>query len=150
MKKAFLELTLNIISMRMLAGKRYILWRQCFLCGRSTRVLLSLKKTEPEYYTDDIIKGASAEDCLVGRFCIPRGTMLFVNMWAIQNDPKIWLDPGKFKPELSLRWWDWRWAHLFSIMGEDMTERPGFTMAKAQPLKAMCRPRCGTLKLFSQ
>uniref|UniRef100_A0A6N2MKX0 Uncharacterized protein n=1 Tax=Salix viminalis TaxID=40686 RepID=A0A6N2MKX0_SALVM len=60
MKKAFLELTLNIISMRMLAGKRYILWRQCFLCGRSTRVLLSLKKTEPEYYTDDIIKGASA------------------------------------------------------------------------------------------
>ncbi|KAJ6335249.1 hypothetical protein OIU78_011977 [Salix suchowensis] len=75
-------------------------------CGERKRntiqVLLSLQETEPEYYTDDIIKGlllGSSEECLVGRFCIPRGTMLFVNMWAIQNDPKIWLGPGKFKPE---------------------------------------------------
>jgi cytochrome P450 len=25
--------------------------------------------------------------------------MLSVNMWAIQNDPKIWRDPTKFRPE---------------------------------------------------
>ncbi|KAG5230831.1 cytochrome P450 [Salix suchowensis] len=142
------------------------------------QVLLSLKETEPEYYTDDIIKGLmllllsagtgtssttmewalslllnhpevlekarieideqighdrlmdeadlaklpylrnilnetlrmyppapllvpheSSEECLVGGFRIPRGTMLSVNVWAIQNDPKIWPDPRKFRPE---------------------------------------------------
>ncbi|GMN35002.1 hypothetical protein TIFTF001_005032 [Ficus carica] len=25
--------------------------------------------------------------------------MLLVNLWAIQNDPKIWDEPSKFKPE---------------------------------------------------
>lgn len=41
----------------------------------------------------------SSEDCTVGGFSIPRGTMLLVNMWGIQNDPKIWVEPGKFMPE---------------------------------------------------
>ncbi|KAJ6399969.1 hypothetical protein OIU84_015596 [Salix udensis] len=41
----------------------------------------------------------SSEECLVGGFRIPRGTMLSVNMWAIQNDPKLWPDPRKFRPE---------------------------------------------------
>lgn len=333
MKKAFLELTLNII-MRMIAGKRYygddvsdveqaqrfraihaemytligqtiigdyVPWikskkmekrliecrvkrdsfMQCLIeeqrrvllesdcCGERKRtmiqVLLSLQETEPEYYTDDIIKGLmlvllfagtdtsssimewalslllnhsdvllkaqkeideyigpdrlideadlaqlpylrsiinetlrmyppapllvpheSSEECLVGGFRIPRGTMLFVNMWAIQNDPKIWLDPRKFRPErfnglegardgfrlmpfgygrrgcpgegLALRMvglalgsliqcFEWQRMDDKSV---DMTERPGFTMAKAQPLKAICRPRPSMLKLFSQ
>ncbi|KAG5230832.1 cytochrome P450 [Salix suchowensis] len=151
-------------------------------CGEKKRnlihVLLSLQETEPEYYTDDIIKGLmmvlllagthtssatmewalslllnhpevlgkaqieidehigldrlmdeadlaklpylrsvlnetlrmypaapllvpheSSEECLVGGFRIPRGTILYVNLWAIQNDPKIWADPRKFRPE---------------------------------------------------
>uniref|UniRef100_A0A5B6ZNC7 Uncharacterized protein n=1 Tax=Davidia involucrata TaxID=16924 RepID=A0A5B6ZNC7_DAVIN len=41
----------------------------------------------------------SSEECMVGGFRIPRGTMLLVNLWAIQNDPKIWVDPTKFKPD---------------------------------------------------
>ncbi|KAA8528479.1 hypothetical protein F0562_035834 [Nyssa sinensis] len=41
----------------------------------------------------------SSEECTVGGFLIPGGTMLLVNLWAIQNDPKIWVDPTKFKPE---------------------------------------------------
>ncbi|ESR66693.1 cytochrome P450 family 81 subfamily D polypeptide 8 [Citrus sinensis] len=41
----------------------------------------------------------SSEECTVGGFRIPRGTMLLVNIWAIQNDPKIWENPTKFNPE---------------------------------------------------
>ena len=46
-----------------------------------------------------LVPHESSEECLVGGFRIPRGTMLSVNVWAIQNDPKIWRDPTKFRPE---------------------------------------------------
>ncbi|GKV04522.1 hypothetical protein SLEP1_g16675 [Rubroshorea leprosula] len=41
----------------------------------------------------------SSQECFVGGYRIPRGTMLLVNLWAIQNDPKIWGEPEKFRPE---------------------------------------------------
>lgn len=41
----------------------------------------------------------SSDECTVLGYRIPRGTTLLVNIWAIQNDPKIWEDPRKFKPE---------------------------------------------------
>ncbi|XP_057516944.1 cytochrome P450 81Q32-like [Amaranthus tricolor] len=41
----------------------------------------------------------SSQDCVVGGYHIPKGTMLFINLWAIQNDPKVWDDPTQFKPE---------------------------------------------------
>lgn len=46
-----------------------------------------------------LVPHESSEECVVGGFQIPRGTMLLVNIWAIQNDPKIWDDAAKFKPE---------------------------------------------------
>ncbi|KAI3686775.1 hypothetical protein L1987_80462 [Smallanthus sonchifolius] len=41
----------------------------------------------------------SSKDCVVGGYRIPHGTMLFVNVWAIQNDPRIWDSPDMFIPE---------------------------------------------------
>jgi cytochrome P450 len=33
------------------------------------------------------------------RVYVPRGTIVLVNAWGIHNDPKIWEEPRKFKPE---------------------------------------------------
>ncbi|WCJ17994.1 cytochrome p450 81d1 [Euphorbia peplus] len=41
----------------------------------------------------------SLEECHVGGFRVPCGTMILVNQWAIQNDPNVWDEPQKFKPE---------------------------------------------------
>ncbi|CAI9114967.1 OLC1v1015796C1 [Oldenlandia corymbosa var. corymbosa] len=41
----------------------------------------------------------ASKDCTVGGYHIPRGTILFVNVRAMQNDPKFWEEPTKFKPE---------------------------------------------------
>ncbi|CBI19438.3 unnamed protein product, partial [Vitis vinifera] len=46
-----------------------------------------------------LIPHESSKECFVGGFRIPPGTMLLVNVWAIHNDPKIWAEPTKFKPE---------------------------------------------------
>ncbi|KAK6157250.1 hypothetical protein DH2020_011498 [Rehmannia glutinosa] len=41
----------------------------------------------------------SSDECIVGGFRVPHGTMLLVNAWDIQNNPQYWNDPEKFKPE---------------------------------------------------
>ncbi|KAL5559125.1 hypothetical protein UlMin_035336 [Ulmus minor] len=46
-----------------------------------------------------LVPHESSEGCTVSGYRVPAGTTLFVNAWAIQNDPKIWEDPRSFKPE---------------------------------------------------
>nr|ALG05127.1 cytochrome P450 [Sinopodophyllum hexandrum] len=46
-----------------------------------------------------LIPHESSEDCEIGGYNIPCGTMLLVNLWAIQNDPNLWKEPRKFRPE---------------------------------------------------
>ncbi|KAG1342014.1 Isoflavone 2'-hydroxylase [Cocos nucifera] len=41
----------------------------------------------------------SREDCVIGGYDIPRGTILLVNAWAIHRDPNVWVEPIKFMPE---------------------------------------------------
>lgn len=46
-----------------------------------------------------LVPHESSEETTVGGYRVPRGTMLLVNLWAIHNDPKLWDEPRKFKPE---------------------------------------------------
>ncbi|KFK30357.1 hypothetical protein AALP_AA7G250900 [Arabis alpina] len=41
----------------------------------------------------------SSEDCKVGGYDMPRGTMLLANAWAMHRDPSLWEEPERFKPE---------------------------------------------------
>lgn len=46
-----------------------------------------------------MIPHMSAHDCdQVGGYCIPKGTRVFVNVWAIGRDPEVWNDPHSFVP----------------------------------------------------
>ncbi|CAL1380298.1 unnamed protein product [Linum trigynum] len=46
-----------------------------------------------------LVPHVSSEDCVVGGYHVPRGTILLVNAWAIHRDPNLWDDPTSFKPE---------------------------------------------------
>nr|BAU59407.1 cytochrome P450 81B80 [Fallopia sachalinensis] len=46
-----------------------------------------------------LVPHESSDECIVGGYKVPRGTMLMVNVWAIHNDPKLWDEPREFKPE---------------------------------------------------
>ncbi|KAK9165873.1 hypothetical protein Scep_001064 [Stephania cephalantha] len=46
-----------------------------------------------------LVPHESSQDCTLGGYHVPRGTMLLVNMWAIHNDPRVWDQPREFRPE---------------------------------------------------
>ncbi|PVH35167.1 hypothetical protein PAHAL_7G115700 [Panicum hallii] len=41
----------------------------------------------------------SLEGCNIDGYVVPAGTTVFVNVWAIGRDPKLWDDVEKFMPE---------------------------------------------------
>uniref|UniRef100_A0A803MA92 Cytochrome P450 n=1 Tax=Chenopodium quinoa TaxID=63459 RepID=A0A803MA92_CHEQI len=46
-----------------------------------------------------LVPHCSSKDCTIGGFHVPKGTILFVNAWAIHRDPNLWDEPIVFKPE---------------------------------------------------
>jgi len=46
-----------------------------------------------------LIPRVCRETCQVMGYDIPKGTVLFINVWSIGRDPKYWDNPSEFKPE---------------------------------------------------
>lgn len=46
-----------------------------------------------------LVPHESSEECQVGGYRVPRGTMLLINLYAIQNNSKYWPDAARFFPE---------------------------------------------------
>ncbi|KAK9075283.1 hypothetical protein SSX86_003606 [Deinandra increscens subsp. villosa] len=46
-----------------------------------------------------LIPRRALEACEVMNYTIPENSQVWVNVWAISHDPKVWEDPNTFKPE---------------------------------------------------
>ncbi|GMP95938.1 hypothetical protein CsSME_00044796 [Camellia sinensis var. sinensis] len=46
-----------------------------------------------------LVPRCSSQSCVVGGYSIPKGTRVFLNVWAIQRDPNFWDNPSEFRPE---------------------------------------------------
>ncbi|XP_068656964.1 cytochrome P450 81Q32-like [Aristolochia californica] len=46
-----------------------------------------------------LVPHESSQECTVGGYTVPRGTMLLPNLWAMNRDPSVWKEPTRFLPE---------------------------------------------------
>nr|GEW43965.1 isoflavone 2'-hydroxylase-like [Tanacetum cinerariifolium] len=67
----------------------------------------------------------STKECTIGGFRVPSGTMLL----AIQNDPKIWKEPERFKPKRFVDVEGRRDGFKFMPFGSGRRGCPGEAMA---------------------
>ncbi|PHU28424.1 hypothetical protein BC332_00517 [Capsicum chinense] len=55
-----------------------------------------------------LVPHCPSETCAVGGYTVPKGSRVFINVWAIQRDPSIWKNPTEFHPE---RFLDDKWDY---------------------------------------
>ncbi|KVH98471.1 cytochrome P450 71A1-like [Cynara cardunculus var. scolymus] len=46
-----------------------------------------------------LVPRESRDRCILDRYEIPKGTLVYVNAWAVGRDPKCWENPEEFEPE---------------------------------------------------
>ncbi|XP_068657093.1 cytochrome P450 81Q32-like [Aristolochia californica] len=71
----------------------------------------------------------AAEDCTIGGFKVRRGTMIMVNIFAVQTDPKLWEDPWSFKPERFKEVEEAKGGLKWIVFGHGRRSCPGAGMA---------------------
>ncbi|KAK8923405.1 Isoflavone 2'-hydroxylase [Platanthera zijinensis] len=92
-------------------------------------LLCIIRETLRMYPTGPVlVPHQSREDCTVGGYNVPCGTMLLVNAYAIQRDPAVWPKPEKFLPE---RFQDMRAEEIRNMLPFGMGRRgcPGESLA---------------------
>nr|BBD34750.1 putative cytochrome P450 [Eschscholzia californica subsp. californica] len=58
-----------------------------------------VKETMRMYPLGTLLERDTKEDCEIGGFHVKGGTRLLVNVWKLQRDPNVWVDPTEFRPE---------------------------------------------------
>ncbi|KAL4591368.1 hypothetical protein LXL04_004327 [Taraxacum kok-saghyz] len=46
-----------------------------------------------------ILPRSPSQDCIVGGYTIPKGCIVFLNVWSMHRDPQYWDNPLEFNPE---------------------------------------------------
>lgn len=86
-----------------------------------------------------LVPHCPSESCIVGGYTIPKGSRVFINVWAIHRDPSIWSNPLEFDPERFLN-------AKFDFNGNDFNYLPfgsgrricaGITMAERMVLYSL-------------
>ncbi|KAJ9555219.1 hypothetical protein OSB04_009833 [Centaurea solstitialis] len=78
-----------------------------------------------------LLPRAPEKTCTVGGYTIPKGSTIFLNVWAIQRDPQYWENPSEFNPERLLNYkgsekWDYAGTNSkFFPLGSGRRRCPG-------------------------
>ncbi|KAI3886862.1 hypothetical protein MKW98_017214, partial [Papaver atlanticum] len=58
-----------------------------------------VKESMRLYPGTTIVERVSSDDCEIGGFHVSAGTRLWINIWKMQRDSRVWKDPLVFRPE---------------------------------------------------
>ncbi|KAD3336310.1 hypothetical protein E3N88_31829 [Mikania micrantha] len=83
-----------------------------------------------------LLPRAPNRTCTVGGYTVPKGSTIFLNVWAIQRDSKYWDNPSEFNPERFLNYegsekWDYSGTNLkFFPFGSGRRRCPGIPLGE--------------------
>ncbi|KAI3703419.1 hypothetical protein L1987_73475 [Smallanthus sonchifolius] len=79
-----------------------------------------------------LIQRCPDESCVVAGYNIPKGCIVYMNVWAIHRDPRNWTNPLEFKPERFLNSnWDYNGNNLkFLPFGTGRRICPGMPLGE--------------------
>ena len=72
-------------------------------CPRLQYLQAIIKETFRLHPPIPMISRKSIQECKINGCTIPAHSLLFVNIWGIGRDPKVWENPYKFQPERFLK-----------------------------------------------
>jgi cytochrome P450 len=85
------------------------------------------------------------EDVEIGGYVVPKGSLVTVNTYALQRDPRFFEDPERFDPQRFARGWEERiprYAYLPFGGGPRVCIGNGFAMMEARLILATVAQRC--------
>ncbi|KAJ8557202.1 hypothetical protein K7X08_002827 [Anisodus acutangulus] len=100
--------------------------------GESSRLLDDSDLAQLPYLhgiINETLRMCPVDECIIGDFRVPPGTMLLVNLWAIQNNVKLWEDPNEFKPVRFIEFKGQQEGFRLTLFGNGRRRCPGENLA---------------------
>ncbi|KAL2326952.1 hypothetical protein Fmac_020379 [Flemingia macrophylla] len=92
-----------------------------------------VKETLRLHPTSPILGRESSEDCNVCGYDIPAKTILFINLWSMGRNPKLWENPLEFRPERFINIMGQENHDEFDVRGQNMQLMPFGTGRRVCP-----------------